>query len=106
MLKPVRHCCEEMAQEVERRCDKHEDRADCPDCLIDYSERFREYGILLHDDEASYVHIRFCPWCGKALPESLRDRWFEELQGMGIDPDGEEIPEPYRTSRWWISKAN
>jgi hypothetical protein len=95
-----------MTQEVERVCDKHEEREDCPDCLLEYSDRFREYGILLHDDEASYVHIRFCPFCGVRLPESLRDRWFDELKRLGVDPDSADVPEPYLSSKWWLSQAN
>ena len=31
------------------------------------------------------ITINFCPWCGTQLPESLRDRWFEELELLGKD---------------------
>ena len=45
------------------------------------------------------IEIRFCPWCGKALPTSLRDQWFAELQKLGIDP--EDAPEKYKTDAWY-----
>jgi hypothetical protein len=66
------HCCEDMRREVERRCERHPNRFDCPDCLIHYSPRVREYGLIVHDGGSSSRHIRFCPWCGSRLPESLR----------------------------------
>lgn len=95
-----------MADEIDRNCDQHTDRTECLDCLVHYSGQFREYGILLHDGPDAYLPMRFCPFCGKKLPESLRDRWFDELNRMGIDPEQGEIPEPYRSSRWWLVKAN
>jgi hypothetical protein len=69
-----RHCCEVMRREVERVCDQHPDRFNCPDCLVHYSPRFREYGLIVHDGGSSTCLIRFCPWCGAQLPESLRDQ--------------------------------
>jgi hypothetical protein len=89
-----RHCCEDMRREAERSCEQHPDRYDCPGCLIHYSPRFREYGLLIHDGGTSVSTIRFCPWCGTGPPDSLRDRWFEELEALGIDPWGEEVPPP------------
>lgn len=69
----MEHCCEKMREEVERRCKKHAARSDCPDCLIDYSPHFREYGIIIHDGGSSVSRIAFCPWCGSRLPDSSRD---------------------------------
>ena len=66
------HCCEAMGRAVEFACDQHSDRFDCPDCLIHYSPEFREYGLIIRDGGSSSVVIRFCPWCGSALPDSLR----------------------------------
>jgi hypothetical protein len=70
----MKHCCQTMRREVERRCEDHPDRSDCPDCLIAYTPRFREYGIMIHDGGPSVTLIAFCPWCGARLPESLRDK--------------------------------
>jgi hypothetical protein len=44
--------------------------------------------------------IQFCPWCGARLPESERDRWFDELQRQGIDPWTDDIPAEYEDDRW------
>ena len=67
------HCCDEMRQQVERECDLHPDRSYCPDALVTYSPRWREYGLIVHDGGSSWVSIRFCPWCGSRLPESVRE---------------------------------
>lgn len=73
------------------------------DCVILYVPKFDEYGMPIHDGGSSYVLISFCPWCGKELPESKRDRWFNELKKIGIhDPMTEDIPEKYRSDRWYM----
>lgn len=68
-----KHCCEDMRREVERVCDRHPNRHDCPDCLVSYSPVNRQYGLLIHDGGSSSFRIRFCPWCGGRLPEPLRE---------------------------------
>jgi hypothetical protein len=85
-----------MRRNVESICDQHPDRHDCPDCLVEYVP-----GLLIHDGGSSSLQIRFCPWCGAGLPDSLRDRWFEELAARGIDPWEGEISEPFLSSPWW-----
>lgn len=95
------HCCEDMRRQVEFVCELHPDRFDCSDCLVHYSPRLREYGLIVHDGGSSSCRIHFCPWCGAQLPESLRDRWFEEVEQLGLDPWTDEIPEPYCSSAWW-----
>jgi hypothetical protein len=92
-----------MRRQVERVCDQHPNRFDCPDCLVSYSPRFREYGLIVHDGGTAVSGIRFCPWCGARLPESLRDRWFAELEALGIDPGGGEVPQRFRSAEWWAS---
>jgi len=57
-----------MAENVERTCAQHVDRADCPDCLIEYWPKQQSYGILVHDGGSSMIKIQFCPWCGTELP--------------------------------------
>jgi len=64
-----RHCCERMELDLNQRCDMHPDPFDCPDNLIYYSQEYNEYGILIHDGASSYIHIRYCPWCGGELPD-------------------------------------
>lgn len=97
------HCCDEMRRHLENDCPVHPDRFDCPDCLVNYIPKFREYGLIVHDGGSSVIGIQFCPWCGTRLQTSLRDRWFEELQKLGIEPD--DAPEEYRTDAWYLGRS-
>jgi hypothetical protein len=48
------------------------------------------------------VLIVFCPWCGKSLPASKRDAWFERLKALGIEhPAFSDVPEPFQSDAWW-----
>jgi predicted RNA-binding Zn-ribbon protein involved in translation (DUF1610 family) len=67
-----------MRSNVESRCDQHPNRYDCPDCLIGFSEKWDEYGIIIHDGGGSWVTIQYCPWCGAKLPIVI-ERTFEIL---------------------------
>lgn len=73
-----RHCCDAMRQAVEFVCDRHSNPFECPECLIHFSRKSREYGLIVHDGGSSSVAIRFCPWCGEGLSErpklSKRDK--------------------------------
>ncbi len=108
------HCCDMMVYQVSYKCPKHEDPFDCPDNLIFYNAQFDEYGIILHstvfDEDGNIIHegvhvyevINCCPWCGEKLPESKRERWFEELEKIGVvDPWNEDIPKKYKTDAWY-----
>lgn len=96
------HCCETMRRNLEFTCAQHSSPFECPDALVSYSPRFNEYGLIVHGGGSSVVGIAFCPWCGSKLPESLRDRWFAELEALGFgDPGVQSIPERYRTDAWY-----
>ena len=93
------YCCEMM---------KHNVSCECKECVGDktifYSKRFDEYMIPVSEDGLSGICIAYCPWCGQKLPESKRERWFEELDEMGIEFslfDTEQVPEPYLSDEWW-----
>ncbi|GAA2406212.1 hypothetical protein GCM10010420_37640 [Streptomyces glaucosporus] len=96
----TRHCCAEMARRAAWECGSHPSPFDCPDAVVRFDARFREYGLIVHDGGTSVIGIAFCPWCGRKLPESARDRWFDELESRGIDPWEDEIPEEFRDGRW------
>jgi hypothetical protein len=55
-----------MQSDLERVCDQHLDRFDCPDALIHRAADGR-YGLIVHDGGTSFVTILICPWCGSAL---------------------------------------
>jgi len=66
-----------------------------------YSDVFDEYGLRVFDGGVSYIVIAYCPWCGKKLPDSHRNRWFDALETLGFDePFSQEIPAPYHSSTW------
>lgn len=68
---------------------------------ITYVPKFREYGIDVEDSSAFQV-IDFCPWCGAKLPDSLRDRFFDLIEGMGADdPLDSDLPIDFRRDAWW-----
>ena len=95
-----------MKSAVGSECARPADRSECPDALVSYSAKFDEYGIIVHDGGSSSISIDYCPWCGSKLPESQRDRWFDELEKLGIaDPSKEKIPEIYRDGRWRTKPA-
>ncbi|MEW1580683.1 hypothetical protein AB0407_21545 [Streptomyces microflavus] len=97
------HCCEAMNSRVNAPCDLHDDLFACPDALVGFSARFQEYGLLVHDGGTASITIDFCPWCGRCLPASQRDRWFDELERRGIDPTEDEVPAEFQDDRWLVS---
>lgn len=94
MIKKIEFCCENMNNNIN------------DNQMIYYSEVFDEYGINVLEDNCSYILIDFCPWCGKKLPMSKRDRWFAELEEKGFENPlfEENIPDNYKTREWWKSK--
>lgn len=98
----VKYCCEDMEEQVAFKCSEHKDKYSCPDCLIEYNEVYDEYGLLVHDGGSASISISFCPWCGKKLPDSKRDLWFEALEELGFDePSEQDVPEKFKTSKWY-----
>ena len=83
-------CCEKMARALTD--------AETPITLI---RRFREYGVKVMDGGESHIIIEYCPWCGAKLPSSLRHRWFDELELLGIDPESDPLPETFSDERWY-----
>ena len=70
--------------------------------IIQYSNRFDEYGIVIYDGGNSSIIINYCPWCGKELPKSKRDKWFDELEKLGfLNPLEENIQIEFKSNLWW-----
>ena len=98
---PGSRCCPAMDAAIDFTCAQHADPFDCPDALIVYHDVFGEYGLAIRDGGPSYVLIEHCPWCGTSLGKSQRDRWFEELEAIGIiEPDASNVPPQFLTSAW------
>ena len=100
----MKHCCERMRYFLENN-DKN--KVFDSDDIIYYALNLDEYGIVVHDGGSSYITIQYCPWCGKKLPESKRELWFDELEKIGIEnPIGKEIPKEFRSDEWWKKRMH
>jgi hypothetical protein len=64
---------------------------------VRYDARFDHYWV---EAGGAKQQLFYCPWCGEALPPSQRDGWFDALEALGIDPNLDPIPEPFRTGAW------
>jgi hypothetical protein len=70
--------------------------------LIKYFSKFDEYYLTLPRARGVMV-LRFCPWCGKKLPDSRRQQWMDEMDKLNI-PDplfSEAIPRVYQSDEWY-----
>ena len=56
-----KHCCQSMEYYLSNE-----------DNIVDYWNKYDEYGIPVHDGGTSMIVIEYCPWCGKKLPPSKR----------------------------------
>ncbi len=92
----MKHCCKLMDLYVGME-----------ESSMSYYPKYREYGISVIGEKA-YHRISHCPWCGKKLPESLNDQWFEIMFDMFEDLDGyadPRIPEEFKTDEWWKKRG-
>lgn len=96
----VDHCCEALQGAVDVRCERHPEPGECGDYVIGYSEKFDEYGLWIHDGGSSWITIQYCPFCGARMRPSQRDKWFDRLEQLGLEP--EDAPPDMQGSRWWL----
>lgn len=77
---------------------------------IFYSPQMREYYIPLKGNSAVQC-ILYCPWCGKELPKSVRNKYYDILENelkIEILPDMEEeknFPKEFLTDEWWKKRG-
>jgi hypothetical protein len=101
-IKKGKYCCLEMNNYIKHQCRIHASPFECPDNIVYYSPMFRDHGIIIHDGSTSYITIRYCPWCGKKLPTSMRNKWFEELAKTGMKYElGQDIPKKFLSEKWY-----
>lgn len=102
---PGEYCCNSLKYQLAGTCrgkEGHTTGTDqCPDQMICYNGKFREYS-LSPVGHIQYT-IRNCPWCGHKFPESLRDKWYDQIGKLGLDvwEDRDQIPEKFKTDAWW-----
>ncbi|XBB65931.1 hypothetical protein ABFU82_17655 [Nocardioides sp. WV_118_6] len=103
----IHHCCDRLREAVEFRCDRHPEVGECGDYVIGYSDKFDEYGLWLHDgpggSASSWIEIQHCPFCGGRMSPSRRDRWFDRLEELGVEP--EDAPSDMQNSTWWVGEG-
>jgi hypothetical protein len=83
------HCCAMMSSNLAEG-----------EAAIRYLPKFREYGVLVLDGGSSHITIHYCPWCGRSLPASLRDKWFEAIESRGYALQN-EVPDEFDSDEWW-----
>ena len=96
----MRFCCKEMRLFIEDPRDP-----------IRYNNKFREYYIYIPRSH-NIITMAYCPWCGKKLPGSLREKYFEILEegyGLEVDifsiKDNPNIPEEFTSDKWWKKRG-
>ena len=99
-------CCENMKSHVFLKCENVvATDGDWDDKPIWYYSKLDEFCIphpdLVGGFFSGVITITHCPWCGKKLPESKRDKWIERLQDMGINPFCDCVPDEFMTSEWY-----
>ena len=94
-------CCDDLRDATTFDCDQHADPFECADCLLIYNDVTDEYGLPIRDGGASVLLITHCPFCGAALPDSKADRWFDEIEALGLTPGDETMPAKFKSDAWW-----
>jgi hypothetical protein len=95
------HCCSEMSEQANMLYPNAESRLlGSTDKRIYWSVIFEEYGLICQPS-AEILHIKHCPFCGKQLPNSRRNEWFERLEAEGWKTWGDPIPERMLSIDWW-----
>lgn len=84
------HCCATMSSNLAGG-----------ETAIVYEAKFREYGISVLDGGSSFILINHCPWCGTVLPDTLRARWFKEVESRGFEVGDQNIPSELTSDAWW-----
>lgn len=81
------------------------ERARDDETAVTYNPMTREFGIPVLDGGGSVIAFQFDPWTGRRLPAGLRDRFFDELEALGIDPWSDDRPEAFCSEAWWRERG-
>jgi hypothetical protein len=96
---PEHHCCLEMAYAISHPVEvAHQG----PNRVLDWVASWNEYLIPVAHDGYSSTQIRYCPFCSRELPPSLKKQWYQALYAMGYAaPSEQDIPSEYDSDVWW-----
>ena len=82
-----------------------------PQQPVIYSPVFREFGMPVFDGGPAMTTLRFDPWTGRPLPESVRDAFFDAAEKIighevgVLDEELDRLPAEYQSEAWWIEKG-
>jgi uncharacterized protein DUF6980 len=93
------HCCDLMRRHVQAISEPAALVAS--DRAVLYDLVFDEYCLAAQGTALAAEVLLYCPWCGVGLPASKRERWFSELDRLGIGPDDPRLDDRYRSDAWW-----
>ncbi|HLC06641.1 MAG TPA: hypothetical protein VJJ26_00505 [Candidatus Babeliales bacterium] len=99
MNQKIIYCCYAIEQEIND-----------PRVFINYNPKYRESSINTTNKHVIRL-ISNCPWCGKGLPQSLRDEWFDILEKeYQLDDPWDKnqallVPEEFKTDEWWKKRG-
>jgi len=76
--------------------------------ILYYDKQYREYGVDL--GIRGGMVIDYCMFCGKKLPNSVRDEWFDILEKeYGLEEplheDKKKVPAEFWTDEWWKKRV-
>jgi hypothetical protein len=92
------HCCLTMHCNVVDESD-----------ALHYRKRYREYGVTV-PKSTNCILMDYCIFCGKKLPPSLQDEWFNVLEKeydlkFPLKKDKHLIPQEFLTDEWWKNRG-
>lgn len=91
-------------------CDLMKNALDDPRVYLYYDQIKREYRLPLKFLDAADI-LYYCPWCGKKLPSSLRDTYYDILEkeytldNYDINDNPEKIPQEFKSDEWWKKRG-
>lgn len=93
-LKDISLCCDELKRVLLQG-----------QAALAYNDEIRELQIF-NKCYQWIIPIGYCPFCGSQQPDSLANRWEEELANLlGPDYSDEDIPSEFLSSLWWRSRG-
>lgn len=76
---------------------------------LTYYDRCREFGLMSVNSDgnfsSSFDKIYYCPFTGKKLPKSLRNKLGNRLEKRDLEFfETETHPPEFRGEEWWIKR--
>ena len=98
-IKDKKECCSRMEEALKKKL-----------VPLKYSPIGREYYFIYLGGPPSIFPLTYCVFCGKKLPQNLRETFFKILEKeYKIDQrsiynnikEDEKIPQEFKSDKWW-----